>query len=433
MEQYAGSSERPSEDPPRRVRSGVDRRAQTAPHEAGDAGWVSDGLLELVERSPLAIAVVCADTQEVRYANGAFLALTGAATGNSPACHVSRLLPRHAAETVSSLLEEVRRTGQPQADVEVAAVGTAGDLRTWCVTIWRVAPRAARPDDLLLQMRDVTRETADRQRTVELMEQLRDINTRLVVASLRESELATQAQAANEAKSTFLATMSHELRTPLTAIIGYEELLADGLFGPVSDLQHRHLARIKLSAKHLLALIDQILTLARVEAGQEVITREKVSVAELVDWTATIIEPLAQAKGLRFVARGVTDADDGASAVSLHTDSTKVRQILVNLLGNAVKFTDRGSVSLTVHREEGSLRFAVRDSGIGIDPADLDRVFEAFWQVEQRPTRMVGGSGLGLSVARRLARLLGGEVTVESEPGVGSTFTLHLPVAGPVL
>jgi signal transduction histidine kinase len=430
-QQHVGGGERPTEDAARRVRPGVERRAQAGAdadahaHAAAQPGQVADALLDLVERSPIAIAVVCADTQEVRYANAAFLALTAA--GASPGCQASSLLPRQAAEAVTSLLDEVRRTNTPRTDVEVAGTGPDGEPRTWCVTIWRAAPRAPRRDDLVLQMRDVTRDTAARQRTAALMDQLRDINTRLVTASLRESELAMQAQAASQAKSTFLATMSHELRTPLTAIIGYEELLADGLFGPVSDLQRRHLARIKLSAKHLLALIDQILALARVEAGREVVLVEEVTVAELADWAATIIEPLAQAKGLTFVTRASADA----AGARLRTDATKVRQILVNLLGNAVKFTDHGAVTLSVQRRHEAVAFVIRDTGIGIAPADIDRVFDSFWQVEQRPTRMAGGSGLGLSVSRQLARLLGGDVTVESEPGAGSTFTVTLPLDGP--
>jgi signal transduction histidine kinase len=223
--------------------------------------------------------------------------------------------------------------------------------------------------------------------------------------------------------------MSHELRTPLTAIIGYEELLIDGLFGALSDVQRRHLARIGVSARHLLSLIDQILTLARVEAGEELVRLESVAVSELVDWTVTIIEPLARAKGLTFSARAPVDA--GAAAMCFRTDATKVRQILVNLLGNAVKFTDHGEVELLVRRRDAMLDFVIRDSGIGIAPTDFDRVFEAFWQVEQRPTRMVGGSGLGLSVSRRLARLLGGDVTVRSEPGQGSTFVVSLPIEPP--
>jgi signal transduction histidine kinase len=298
----------------------------------------------------------------------------------------------------------------------------------WCVTISPATSRETRWPDLVLEIRDITRERREQRELAGVLDQLREVNGRLLDASLRETELAERANAASDAKSTFLATMSHELRTPLTAIIGYQELLADGLFGPLTDLQKQHLVRIGVSAKHLLALIDQVLTLARVEAGEEVVLLEDVVVADLVDWTATIIEPLARAKGLVFAATAPADA--GGAPMCFRTDATKVRQILVNLLGNAVKFTDNGEVTLTVQRSGGRLDFVIRDTGIGIASSDTERVFEAFWQVEQRPTRLVGGSGLGLSVSRRLARLLGGDVGVDSVPGVGSTFVVSLPVEG---
>jgi signal transduction histidine kinase len=251
---------------------------------------------------------------------------------------------------------------------------------------------------------------------------MREINQRLLVASLRELELTERAEAANEAKSAFLATMSHELRTPLTAILGYEELLADGVSGPTTEVQRKHLSRIKLGAQHLLTLIDGILTLARLDAGSEALFRDQVSVDRLLDETATLISPLATAKRIEFEVRRPEPS------LAVHTDHTKVRQILVNLLGNAVKFTDQGEVVLEAHVEGDFVIFTVRDTGIGISAEYQERIFDSFWQVRQTTTRTVGGSGLGLSVSRRLARLLGGDITVESSEGVGSTFTLRLPI-----
>ena len=165
--------------------------------------------------------------------------------------------------------------GDLRHEAEIAS-GRAGEgIVDWRVDISSATSREGRRPDLVLEIRDVTRERRERRELADLLDQVREVNGRLLDASLREAELAERAAAASDAKSTFLATMSHELRTPLTAIIGYEELLVDGLFGPISDTQKRHLARIGVSAKHLLALIDQILTLARVEAGEEVILLEE--------------------------------------------------------------------------------------------------------------------------------------------------------------
>ncbi|MFN2566366.1 MAG: PAS domain S-box protein [Gemmatimonadaceae bacterium] len=243
-------------------------------------------------------------------------------------------------------------------------------------------------------------------------------------AAQRDADAArAAAEEASRAKSDFLATMSHELRTPLNAIIGYESLLADGVTGPVSDAQRRQLDRIGASAHHLLMLIDEVLTLSRADAGKESLHLERVDVARILDEAATIIEPLAKQKQLDFQVVGP------AAPVIMATDSGKVRQAILNLLSNAVKFTGRGSVSLRASAADDAVTFEVRDTGIGIAAEHLERIFEPFWQVEASTTRTAPGTGLGLAVTRRLAHLLGGEVTVQSAVGEGSTFTLRLPRA----
>ena len=234
-----------------------------------------------------------------------------------------------------------------------------------------------------------------------------------------------EAEEASKAKSSFLATMSHELRTPLNAVIGYASLLGDEITGPLNDGQKRQIERIGVSARHLLALIDEVLTLSRLEAGKEQLVTGPVRVASAVDDAASIIEPLATGKGLDF--RAEWPAED----VVISSDAGKVRQILLNLLANAVKFTERGEVTLRARANDGVVAFEVHDTGIGIAPRDLERVFEPFWQVEANVARRVPGTGLGLGVSRQLAHRLGGEVTVESEIGRGSTFTLSLPREGP--
>jgi signal transduction histidine kinase len=239
----------------------------------------------------------------------------------------------------------------------------------------------------------------------------------------REQEARREAETANRTKGDFLAVMSHELRTPLSAIIGYQELLADGITGPVTELQRHQLGRIKVSARHLLELIDEILTYSRAEAGKEEVQYEVTAVNTMVDDAASLIEPLAADK---HVALSVVRLD---TPLDIRTDPRKVRQVLVNLLSNAVKFTDaEGAVSLRAHRDGDTLELTISDTGIGIEPDHLDRIFDPFWQVEQKATRRAGGTGLGLSVSRRLARLLGGDVLVTSEPGKGSSFTVLLPV-----
>ena len=240
--------------------------------------------------------------------------------------------------------------------------------------------------------------------------------------AIDNAQLYNAAVAANEAKSRFLASMSHELRTPLTAIIGYEELLADGITGPVTDPQRQQLGRIKASASHLLALIDEILTFARVEAGSEPTHIEPVNVASALEEAASLVAPLVGDRGLTLVVRAPLDR------TSVRTDPQKLRQILVNLLSNAAKFTEKGTIVLAAVRDGREARFSVTDTGIGIAPEHVAHIFEPFWQVEQRATRRIQGTGLGLTVSRRLAQLLGGDLTVESAIGAGSTFSLRLPL-----
>ncbi len=241
----------------------------------------------------------------------------------------------------------------------------------------------------------------------------------------REEELRAAmlaAQDANRAKSEFLAAMSHELRTPIGSMLGYADLVAEGIFGPIEAVQRDPLLRIKSVGGHLLAIVEQILTYARIEAGREVAVLAPTDASQLLRQAVQAVEPLATKKGLALV----TLAPD--SPLEMNTDSTKVRQILINLLGNAIKFTERGTITAGLSLTDCStVSFAIRDTGPGIAREDHARVFEPFVQTDQSTTRIHSGTGLGLSVSRELARLLGGDITLSSDLGAGSVFTVTLP------
>jgi PAS domain S-box-containing protein len=248
-----------------------------------------------------------------------------------------------------------------------------------------------------------------------------DLARRAAVA-IEHARLLRELSRAVQAKSEFMATISHELRTPLNAIIGYTELLHDGVPAPLPAPSREYTQRIGLAAQHLLQLIDEILTFSRLQADREVVEETELVIEELVDEIRAIIGPLAQGPGLSF------RAETGAIPERVSTDARKLRQILLNLLGNAVKFTHAGSVELRVEPDGDALLFHVTDTGPGIPADERPYLFEPFWQGDQSATRRSGGAGLGLAISDRFARLLGGEITVESEPGAGSRFTLRLPL-----
>ena len=244
-----------------------------------------------------------------------------------------------------------------------------------------------------------------------------------------KAQLLEQSQAADRAKGRFLATVSHELRTPLTALTGYEELLADEVIGPLTEAQTDVLERMRSVTHHLTVMIEEVLAYSSIEAGHEVLRPSEFLAGDLVRAALAIVDPLARQKKLRLVC----DVPD--EPIRLTSDIDKVRQIIVNLAGNAVKFTDQGEVRIILSVQPvGSdssgarheVRFTVRDTGIGIAPEDLRRLFQPFAQVDTGLTRRHGGTGLGLYISQRLAQLLGGRLDVESERGTGSSFTLVL-------
>jgi PAS domain S-box-containing protein len=266
------------------------------------------------------------------------------------------------------------------------------------------------------------------EQTVELEAQqdaLQTANEELQVHAEALEQQRAVAEEANRAKSSFLAVMSHELRTPLNAIGGYVQLIELGVYGPVSTEQREPLARIARSQRHLLGLINDVLNLSRIEAGRVEYAIEDVPVVEIASHVLPMIEPQLAAKQLRSEVRIPPD-------LVARADREKVQQILLNLLTNAMKFTPAGGevVVEASPGRDGIALVRVRDSGIGIPAEMLERVFEAFVQVDATHTRASEGTGLGLAISRDLARGMGGDLRAESEVGRGSTFILSLPRAG---
>jgi signal transduction histidine kinase len=364
--------------------------------EVSDGHW--DRLRPIIESLPDGIVIV--DRQgDIRFANPAAARLF-----NRPANELIGTAfgsPLVAGETTE--MEIVRRGGGEVAYAELRVVDTDWDGQVV----------------ELVSLRDIT----DRKQADERARQL-----------TCEREARLEAEAASQAKSDFLAIMSHELRTPLNAILGYSELMELGISGELSDVLRKQIGRIRLSARHLLGLVNDILDLAKVEAGRLSVATLPSSVPEAIAAAVTLTQPQAQAKNLDF------SVVPGSEKLPLYIgDEERVRQILVNLLSNSVKSTLPGgkiTVEALVSAPDPHARLLPRnsyvcinviDTGSGIPADKLESIFEPFVQAESGPTRPQEGSGLGLTIGRRLARAMGGDLTVVSEWKKGSTFSLWLP------
>jgi PAS domain S-box-containing protein len=260
----------------------------------------------------------------------------------------------------------------------------------------------------------------------ELEERIGEATADLAEQNARLQWQSQEVERANRLKSEFLASMSHELRTPINALIGYSALLLDGVLGDVNVKQRDALSRCRAAAEHLLALINDILDLARIEAGKMPLHVEHVLLRDVIVEVTQQIEPLVRKKQLDFVIEVAADCP------AIESDRTRIKQVLLNLLSNAVKFTNQGSVAINATCVPGGVRIDVVDTGIGIRQSDLQAIWEDFRQVDQSRTREFGGTGLGLSITRKLLERLGGSVTVQSDYGTGSTFSVYLPLAIPV-
>ena len=375
-------------------RTGADRRR--------NRGEEQRRLRAIVERLADGILVVDADGV-IRFANPAAEGLFGRSTAQLVGTELG--FPVVAGETAEV---EVVRPGGETVTAELRIVDAD----------WAGRGDAAR----LVSLRDVT----DRKRAAERERQLE-----------RERAARAEAEASSQAKSEFLATMSHELRTPLNAVIGYAELLDLGVAGALTGEQRHQLSRIRTSGRHLLGLVNEVLDLAKIEAGRLSVNIGRARAGDAADAALSLVQTRADEKGIRFVGQCLGDGDS-----VFEGDEDRVRQILVNLLSNAVKFTEPGgNVALecrtTAHADADArvqahpkwVYFRVRDTGVGIPIEQLPLIFDPFVQGESGHTRSNDGSGLGLTISRRLARLMGGDITVRSTPGDGSAFTLWLPAA----
>jgi len=231
-----------------------------------------------------------------------------------------------------------------------------------------------------------------------------------------------QLEEASQHKSQFLANMSHELRTPLNAILGYTELMADGAYGEPSEKMLGILKRLEANGRHLLGLINDVLDLSKIEAGQLALELSDYCVQDIAQTVRSTLEPLAADKKLAFKLELAPDLPPG------HGDGRRLTQVLINLVGNAIKFTDAGEVAIKAEANNGSFHVSVRDTGPGISAADQTRLFQEFQQADNAITKKKGGTGLGLAISKRIVEMHGGRIWVESQPGQGSTFAFTLPI-----
>jgi signal transduction histidine kinase len=235
-------------------------------------------------------------------------------------------------------------------------------------------------------------------------------------------EKGRQLAEASQHKSQFLANMSHELRTPLNAILGYTELIIDGIYGETPDKAQTVLKRVESNGKHLLGLINDVLDLSKIEAGQLKLSLTDYSMKDVVYSVFSAVEPLATKKKLDFKVDVPPDMPPG------YGDGQKLTQVLLNLAGNAIKFTDAGEVVIKAAAVNGAFSVAIHDTGPGISAADQTKLFQQFQQADNSITKTKGGTGLGLAISKRIIEMHGGSISVDSSVGHGSTFTFTLPV-----
>ncbi|HEX6039442.1 MAG TPA: ATP-binding protein, partial [Longimicrobium sp.] len=383
----------------------------------GDARRERERLWSVFRHAPAAMALVRGPEHVFELANAAYLRVVAREVEGRAFAEV---LPELEGQGIVEMLDEVFQSGEARVVTErmVRLRGEDGRLaeRFFDFTLQPLPEEEGPLERVLLLVADVTGQ----------------------VQARRAAEVARlTAEDANRAKSQFLANMSHEIRTPINAVTGYAELLELGIGGPLTAQQRHQVERIRGSSQHLLTLVNEVLDLAKVESGQMSVQRDHGQVGETLDGALALVQTQAARRGLRLV-----DDTGTARDAAFVGDVDRVRQVLVNLLSNAVKFTEPGGrVSVCASVTDGPdddarlpgagpwVRMDVEDTGMGIAPERLATVFEPFVQVDASYTRQAGGTGLGLTISRRLARLMDGDLTVRSRLGRGSCFTLWVPAA----
>ena len=383
------------------------------------AGWDTDTdawLAAIVDSSDDAIVGKTLDTI-IRSWNAGAVRLFGYTAEEAIGNSILMLVPPELAYEETEIIDRLTR-GQRIEHFQTVRVRKDGTRVEVSISVSPIRDKSGKIIGAAKIARDMTE--ANR-----LQRSLASANEQLQIALAKAEQATRNAEEANRAKGEVLAVMSHELRTPLNAIAGYVDLLDMGMRGEINDAQRRDLSRIRHNEETLLRLIEDILSFAKIEAGRVDLSFENVALTPVLERLETFFAPLLYQRGLDY---HLTPCESDATA---WTDRAKVEQILVNLVTNAIKFTETGSISIQCKREGDTVRLQVKDTGRGIAADMLERIFEPFVQVENVLTRRRGGTGLGLSISRQLARRMHGDLTVESNIGKGAAFTLTLPCHPP--